>query len=148
MTLDEAKAELRSIRALGARIAERKRRLASLRASVQNVRISRYGETVGSTDKDRVEKCLDKLSGFEEELLADIPRLEALKASIIAKIEVLPYPQCEVLMRYYVDGQPMDVIARLMHYSRRNGYKIHDKGVERYAKIGEKWAQKDTKDGL
>lgn len=148
MTVDEAKAELRSIRTLGASIAERKRRLTSLRASVQSVRISRYGETVGSTDKDRVEKCLDKLRSLEEELLVDIPKLEALKASIVSKIEVLPYPQCEVLARYYVDGQPMDVIARLMHYSRRNVYKIHDKGVERYANIGEKRAQKFTKDSV
>lgn len=144
MTIEEAKAELRSVRSLTASIAERKRRLVSLRNSVQGVRISRYGVSVGSTDKDRVEKCLDKLRNIEEELLADIPRLEALKASIVAKIEVLPYPQCEVLSRYYVGGQPMRVVAQLMHYERCYTYRIHDQGVERYARIGEKKTQKDT----
>lgn len=138
MTIDEAKAELQSIRALQSRINERKRRLLSLRNSTQGVRIARYGESIGSTDKDRVERCLDSLKEIEEQLLRDIPRLEALKAEIVAKIEVLPYPYCAVLARRYVSGEPIKVIAQLMHYERRYLYKVHDKGVEQYAKIDTK----------
>ena len=41
MTIDEAKSELQSIRALSSRIAERKRRLMSLRISMQNVRLQK-----------------------------------------------------------------------------------------------------------
>jgi len=135
MTIEEAKQELQSVRALASRIAGRKRRLLSLRNSTQSVRISRYGESVGSTDKDRVERCLDNLRKLEEQLLVDIPKLEALKAEIIAKIEVLPYPQCEVLSRHYIEGQPIAVVAQLMHYGRRGVYRILNCGIERYSKL-------------
>lgn len=141
MTIEEAKTELQSIRALASRILERKRRLSSLRQSVQGIRIARYGESIGSTDKDRVERSLDKLREFEEQLLADIPKLEATKAEIMAKIDVLPYPQCEIMSRYFVSGQPVVVIAQSMHYSRRYVYKIIDGGIERYSQIGHKMAQ-------
>lgn len=141
MTIDESKTELQSIRALSSRIAERKRRLMSLRINIQNVRISHYGESVGSTDKDKVEKCFDKLRKIEEKLLLDIPKLEALKAEIIAKIEVLPYPQCEVLARHFVDGMKVAVIAQQMRYCRRAVYRILDSGIAKYAKISHKNAQ-------
>ena len=141
MTIDEAKTELQSIRALSSRIAERKRRLMSLRINIQNVRISHYGESVGSTDKDKVEKCFDKLRKIEEQLLLDIPKLEALKAEIIAKIEVLPYPQCEVLARHFVDGMKVAVIAQQMRYCRRAVYRILDSGIAKYANISHKNAQ-------
>lgn len=121
MTQQEARTELKQIRTFYNRIAERKQRLAELRASMSNIRIGKYGNQPvrGATERDqyRLESVIDRCARLEAQISDDIVAMAETQQSLIAKIERLPEPYVTVLTKRYIHLERFERIATEMNYS-------------------------------
>lgn len=144
MTIQEARAELKQVGVLYNRIAERKQRLAELRASMDNIRISKYGNcpTSSATPQDnyRMEKTIDRCTKLESQITDDIITMAETQQMLIEKIERLHDPYATVLSKRYIHLQRFEKIAVDMNYSHPRIRHINSDGIRKYANL-----QVDTK---
>lgn len=139
MTIQEARAELKQIGVLYNRIAERKQRLAELRASMGSIRLSKYGNqpTAGATPKDsyRLETQIDRCIKLETQIANDIVTMAERQQALIDKIEQLPEPYATVLSKRYIHLQRFEKIAVDMNYSFRTIKRYCVSGAKKFAEL-------------
>lgn len=139
MTQQQARTELKQIRAYYNRIAERKQRLAELRSSMMHIRISKYGNAPagGATEKDRyrLETAIDRCTKLEAQISEDIIAMAEAQQRLVEKIELLPEPYATVLTKRYIHLQRYEKIAVDLNYSYERIRHINSDGVKKYAEL-------------
>lgn len=139
MTQQQARTELKQIRTYYNRIAERKQRLAALRSSMTNIRISKYGNApaVGATENDRyrLETAIDRCTKLEVQISEDIIAMAEAQQRLVEKIELLPEPYATVLTKRYIHLQRYEKIAVDLNYSYERIRHINSDGVKKYAEL-------------
>lgn len=121
MTQQEARTELKQIRTYYNRIAERKLRLAELRSSMSTIKITNYGicPARGATkgDEYKLESAIDRATKLEIKIANDILAMSEAQQALVKKIERLPEPYAEVLVRRYIHLERFEKIASDLNYS-------------------------------
>lgn len=87
-----------------------------------------YDPTVSGTGgaSDRVGQAVEKVTRWEEKIVAEIDRLCDLREEIEAVIGAVPDPvQRELLERRYVQLQPLERVAVEMNYCYRQILRMH-----------------------
>ena len=139
MTIQEARAELKQIGVLYNRIAERKQRLAELRASMESIRSKQYGNqpTARSTRQDnyRVESAIDRCAKLATQIAEDVAAKAEMQQRLIEKIEQLPEPYATVLSKRYIHLQRFEKIAVDMNYSYRTVKRYCVTGTKKFAEL-------------
>ena len=137
MTIQGARAELKQIGVLYNRIAERKQRLAELRASMSSIRICKYGlqSSTGATahDKYRLESAIDRATKIETQIASDIVVMAEAQQRLVEKIERLPEPYASVLTKRYIHLQRFEQIAVDMNYTYEWVRHLNSDGIKKYA---------------
>lgn len=126
-----AKTYLSQARLLDARINARLEQAAHLRSAltrcVQPPRLAPGGGPVDWTD------TMHRVIELEEEINADIDRLAALRHTIEHAIAELDNPTHRALLEMrYLSGWDWRRIARALHYSDRQIWRMHAQALERF----------------
>ena len=139
MTIQEARAELKQIGVLYNRIVERKQRLAELRLSMKDIRISKYGNkpAAGATPQDnyRLETTIDRCTKLEAQIAGDIITMAETQQKLIEKIERLPDPYATVLSKKYIHLQRFEKIAVDMNYTYEWVRHLNSTGIKKFAEL-------------
>lgn len=139
MTAGEARTELRQIHMYRNRISERKRRLYQLRSSMENIRISKYGDepSAGCNPQQqyRLENAIDRAENLEREISNDILSMAEAQQRIVQKIEMLSEPYASVLTKRYIHLHRFEKIAVDMHYSYGRIKHLECIGVRKYCEL-------------
>lgn len=139
MTIQEARAELKQIGVLYNRIAERKQRLAELRASMGSIRLVQYGNqpTAGATPQDnyQLETAIDRCTKLETQIADDIATMAETQQKLIEKIERLPEPYATVLSKRYIHLQRFEKIAADMNYTYEWMRHLNSAGIKKFAEL-------------
>lgn len=92
----------------------------------------------GSRMADAVSRIVD----LQNEIVADMEALVALKSEIISSINAVPNIEYRLILeKRYINGQPWPEIADDLGYKMRYLYKLHDRAVaqiivpEKYASV-------------
>ena len=137
MTQQEARNELKQIHTYYNRIAERKQRLAQIRSSMSNIRISKYGNKpvkgASSHDQYRLETAIDRATNLEKQISKDIVAMSEAQQLLVEKIERLPEPYASVLTRRYIHLERFEKIAIDMNYTYEWVRHLDSKGVKLYS---------------
>lgn len=83
----------------------------------------------------RAQEVWARIADMQSELLSDIDDLIDLKKEVKKTLEKLPPSEYDVLYRFYVIRQSIQLIATKTHYSRPTIYKIKQRGIEMLQKI-------------
>jgi DNA-directed RNA polymerase specialized sigma24 family protein len=83
----------------------------------------------------RAQEVWARIADMQNELLSDIDDLIDLKKEVKKTLEKLPPSEYDVLYRFYVIRQSIQLIATKTHYSRQTIYRIKQRGVEMIQKI-------------
>ncbi len=83
----------------------------------------------------RAQEVWARIADMQSELLSDIDDLIDLKKEVKRTLEKLPPSEYDVLYRFYVIRQSIQLIATKTHYSRPTIYKIKQRGIEMLQKI-------------
>lgn len=83
----------------------------------------------------RAQEVWARIADMQSELLSDIDDLIDLKKEVKKTLEKLPPSEYDVLYRFYVIRQSIQLIASKTHYSRPTIYKIKQRGLEMLQKI-------------
>ena len=90
----------------------------------------------GAAGHDKMENGVVKLTGYEEEISADIERLIALKREISEVIDRVENPNRRAVLRLrYINYKSFEQIAVDMDMTERNIYHIHRKALRDVSKI-------------
>ena len=139
MTQQQARVELKQIHTYYNRISERKQRLAELRSSMANIKITNYGvcPARGATKKDeyRLEATIDRATKIETKIAHDIIAMEEARQALVDKIERLPEPYATVLTRRYIHLQRFEKIAVDMDYTYEWVRHLDCTGVKKFAEL-------------
>ena len=139
MTTQAARAELKQIGVLYNRISERKQRLAALRLSMGDIRISKYGDqpAAGATAQDnyRLETAIDRCTKLEIKIANDIAAMAETQQKLIEKIERLPEPYATVLSKRYIHLQRFEKIAVDMNYTYEWVRHLNSSGIKKFAEL-------------
>lgn len=139
MTLQQARDELKQIRAYSNRISERKQRLAELRSSMNSIKIVKYGNvsTHGTTKEQNyyLEEAIDRVNKLQTEIANDIVTMAESRQRLVEKAERLPEPYSTVLIKRYVHLDQFEKIAVNMNYSCERIRHITSEGVKKYANL-------------
>lgn len=133
----DAKKYLRQIeildRRITAKIEERQNVLDMLLRVTPVMRDTTSG---GAAGNDKMENGVVKLTGYEEEISADIERLVALKREISEMIDRVENPKRRAVLRFrYINYKSFEQIAVDMDMSYRNICYIHGKALRDVSKI-------------
>lgn len=139
MTQQEARTELKQIRAYCNRISERKQRLAELRSSLNSVRTVKYSacSSRGSAQEyeHRLASAIDRATKLEIKISDDIVSMAEAKQRIVEKVEQLPEPYSTVLTKRYVHLQRFEKIAMDMNYTCEWIRHLDSASVKKYAAL-------------
>lgn len=83
----------------------------------------------------RAQEVWARIADMQNELLSDIDDLIDLKKEVKKTLEKLPPSEYDVLYRFYVIRQSIQLISTKTHYSRPTIYKIKQRGIEMLQKI-------------
>ena len=90
----------------------------------------------GSAGHDKMENGVVKLTGYEEEISADIDKLVELKREISEVIDRVENPKRRAVLRFrYINYKSSEQIAVDMDMTERNIYHIHRKALRDVGKI-------------
>ena len=85
---------------------------------------------------DKMENGVVKLTGYEEEISADIDKLVELKREISEVIDRVENPKRRAVLRFrYINYKSFEQIAVDMYMTERNIYHIHRKALRDVGKI-------------
>ena len=127
-----AKEYLSQAHRLDQRINAKLEQIMQLRSLSQRCTVAFGGERVSTTrNVTSMEDVVIKIIMAEKKLDEQIDRFVALKEEIQQTIDLLPDPECRILLelRYLAMKCWMD-IAGSMGISRTYAYKLHEKGLE------------------
>lgn len=134
MTKNEAIKELQSYRKFLAVKKRREERKEELRAQMQNVKITNYGDVNGANPY-RIEETIDKLVEIEKQCLSAFCKAQEMASIIESKIEQFDGIYYDVFYRHYINGEATKDIADEICYS--DGYIRHiiSDGLLKYCKL-------------
>ena len=134
LTVDDVKAILRNVRLVEEQIDVNLEDLARLRE--QSIKItSVISDMPRSTgNQDKIGTIMAKIIDMESELLKRINTKKKARADAEALIDLLDNPRHKMfLYRWYFLGQQRSLVADSYFYSRRSGYRLHDRLLETIA---------------
>lgn len=131
MTIDDVKAILRNVRLVEEQIDVNLEDLVRLRE--QSIKItSVISDMPRSTgNQDKTGTIMAKIIDMESELLNKISIKKKARQQAEALIDLLDNPRHKMfLYRWYFLGQQRSLVADSYFYSRRSGYRLHDRLLE------------------
>lgn len=131
MTIDDVKAILRNVRLVEEQIDANLEDLVRLRE--QSIKItSVISDMPRSTgNQDKTGTIMAKIIDMESELLNKISIKKKARQQAEALIDLLDNPRHKMfLYRWYFLGQQRSLVADSYFYSRRSGYRLHDRLLE------------------
>lgn len=131
MTVDDVKIILRNVRLVEEQIDVNLEDLVRLRE--QSIKItSVISDMPRSTDnQDKIGTIMSKIIDMEKELLNKIGQKKKARERAEGLIDLLDNPRHKMfLYRWYFLGQKRSLVADSYFYSRRSGYRLHDRLLE------------------
>lgn len=124
-TLDE----LKGIKYANSKINDVLERIARLRSAVEST-TSRLGRDQGNMgEHDRLSRQIAQLLDMEQELVRRLIVCEAETAELYTGMEALPCMQRAVIQMRYSQGMTWGQIAKELHYSPRQCYRLRNAGL-------------------
>lgn len=132
MNKDEGRQLLGEVRRIDSRIRRMTMQIETLRASLLPSGIRYDLDKVQTSAKDTIPDVMAKISELEGKVIEMyLERADAV-LRIEACIDSIEDPQLqEILTAFYTRGERARVIAKRLHYSRRQLYRLIDKAIER-----------------
>jgi DNA-directed RNA polymerase specialized sigma subunit len=118
-TLEEARASIRRIKAINARIDFYMDTATRATSSLEAVRVS------GTGNRSKVEDNVVRLIDAREMLDRELARCEGVIAQAERLIATLDEPKHSVMAYRYLMGMRWDEIAQVVSYDKRYVYKLH-----------------------
>ena len=118
-TLEEARASIRRIKAINARIDFYTETATRATGSMEAVRVS------GTGNRSKVEDNVVRLIDAREMLDRELARCEGVIAQAERLIGMLEEPKHSVMAYRYLMGMQWDEIAQVVSYDKRYVYKLH-----------------------
>lgn len=118
-TLEEARASIRRIKAINARIDFYMDTATRATSSLEAVRVS------GTGNRSKVEDNVVRLIDAREMLGRELARCEGVIAQAEKLVGMLEEPKHSVMAYRYLMGMQWDEIAQVVSYDKRYVYKLH-----------------------
>jgi hypothetical protein len=134
LTVADVKGVLQSVRLVEEQIDVSLEDLAMLRE--QSIKITSVISDMprATSNQDKTGTIMAKIIDMESELLTKIGQKKKVRAEAEALIDLLDNPRHKMfLYRWYFLGQQRSLVADSYFYSRRSGYRLHDRLLETIA---------------
>ena len=130
MTLDE----LRNLRELAIRLNRINEEIDRLRSFVMKVTSSFDGMPHSGQQHDAMAEYVAEAEGWIDRRIETAGKMMEEVMSLSDEISELTRPQATVIFGYYAEGKSIRRMARDLHYSERNIYKLLKRGERRLTK--------------
>ena len=130
MTLDE----LRNLRELAIRLNRINEEIDRLRSFVMKVTSSFDGMPHSGQQRDAMAEYVAEAEDWIDRRIETAGKMMEEVMSLSDEISELTRPQATVIFGYYVEGKSIRRMARDLHYSERNIYKLLKRGERRLTK--------------
>lgn len=126
--------ELKDYRKLYYKADRYARMIEDLRTRLYSVKITDYQRehVDGGVPNAAQEALIDRLESVEKEYVETIKVLHSKMKEIENRVDSLPFPYNEVLMRYYCQMNTFERIAVDLNYNYRWVQRLHRKGMQKY----------------